>query len=168
MGLAVEVGILDQLRGVDEEGREWSRGHFARLNSWLLGKGLPIHKEPETLKPGESYSCSMCGYSGLHTLRRVAAYLQLNSSLPPSAMFRNASKDPVVTQFYDYFGSEGSKFDHLMMHSDAEGFYLPQDFKSVLFPPDELEIPGCIVGSAPRLLAECTQLAAAMGLPLDT
>jgi hypothetical protein len=168
MGLAIEVGILSELRDSDSEGFTYFHSCFARLSGWLIKQGLPAHHEPESLELRQQYSCGMVGYSGLHTLRRVAAYLQMESNLPPSAMVRDAAKDEVAMQFYEHFGSEGSRFDHLMMHSDAEGFYLPQDFKSVQFPPDKLKIPGGMVGSSPRLLAECTEFAAAMDLPLDT
>ena len=61
-------------------------------------------------------------------------------------------------------------FDHLLVHSDCEGFYLPADFAEVLMPPGDIGIPGDQVGSAPRLLAECTRIAEALELPdgLDT
>jgi hypothetical protein len=59
------------------------------------------------------------------------------------------------------------QYDHLIVHSDAEGFYLPLDFENVLFPPDELEIPGAMVGSAPRLLRECERLAELLEIPDD-
>lgn len=50
-------------------------------------------------------------------------------------------------------------FDHLIVYSDCEGFYLPQDFKHVLFATEQTEVPGAIVGSVPRLLSECDRLA---------
>jgi len=37
----------------------------------------------------------------------------------------------------------------------------------VLFPPEELEIPGGMIGSSPRLLDETRRLAQAIELPLD-
>ncbi|MFL5242013.1 MAG: hypothetical protein ACJ8FY_07885 [Gemmataceae bacterium] len=54
-----------------------------------------------------------------------------------------------------------------MQHSDAEGYYLPQDFPKVLFPPEDLEIPGGMVGSSVRLHDECKRLANWLQLPLD-
>lgn len=43
------------------------------------------------------------------------------------------------------------EFDHLIVHSDAQGYYLPIEFDEVLFPPSDLAIPGGMVGSAQRL-----------------
>ena len=58
-------------------------------------------------------------------------------------------------------------FDHLLLHSDAEGYYLPQDFDPVLFPPKDYQIPGGIIGSSVKLKEECERLAAALQLPLE-
>jgi hypothetical protein len=59
-------------------------------------------------------------------------------------------------------------FDHLIVHRDAEGYYLPFDFDEVLFPPGTLEIPGGMIGSASRLLAEIERLAQVLAIPVDT
>jgi hypothetical protein len=167
VGLAVEVGIVADLRLNDEEGAAYFRELFGRLNGWLPSQNLQPHIEPETLGGASGYSAGMYGYSGLHTLRRIAAYLQLHDGLPEEAAIRDAAKDEVVEAFYEEFPVGGSRFDHLMMHSDAEGLYLPQEFDEVLFPPDELKVPGCMIGSVPQLLAECQALAEAMELPTD-
>ena len=58
-------------------------------------------------------------------------------------------------------------FDHLIMHSDAEGFYLPLEFANVLFPDESLEIAGGMVGSSYGLLRECERIAAVLEIPAD-
>lgn len=54
-----------------------------------------------------------------------------------------------------------------MLHSDAEGYYLPSDFPDVQFPDDEFKVAGCMIGSAPRLLDECKRLAQILEVPED-
>lgn len=58
-------------------------------------------------------------------------------------------------------------FNHLVHHSDCEGFYLPTDFESVIFPDPALEIPGEMIGSSVRLLRECERLSKALQIPSD-
>ena len=120
----------------------------------------------------------MFGYSGLHYLRRLAAYMDSTSRLPPPGD-DNSSKDAVLQQYYQ--AADGAKpslmsrfltrkhkfqraFDHLILHGDAEGFYLPIDFDAVLFLED---IPGQMVGSSHRLLSECRRIATTLGIPSD-
>jgi hypothetical protein len=177
MGLAVEVGYLADMLANDEEGADSFREDLTRLNEFLASVNLPPHREPEKC---EIISFDMYGYSGIHYLRRVAAYLDLRGNLPPPGG-ENASKDEVMEEYYQFAGQKElgffSKlfrrpqrprtFDHLLLHSDAEGFYLPQDFQSVLYPPDSCQIPGGMIGSSVRLLDECKRLAAAIQVPLD-
>lgn len=176
MGLAIEVGYLADLLGNDAEGADQFRDDMARLNEYLESAGLPPHHEPEMC---EVFSCDMYGYSGIHYLRRVAAHLDLIGKLP-SPGGEDASKDDVMEQYYRLArqsrpgllqkllgrAPRRGTFDHLLVHSDAEGYYLPQDFSSVLFPPPGFEIPGSMIGSSVRLLDECKRLALALQLPL--
>ena len=61
------------------------------------------------------------------------------------------------------------KFQHLLWHSDAEGFYLPRDFEDVILDTAEPQREGIgyMVGSSVRLLAECRELAGLISLPDD-
>jgi len=178
-GLDIEVGIVADLKRNDPEGYQHLREEFQRLNQFLLDSGLEQHREPEDLLEEQVFSCQMWGYSGLHRLRRLAAHLALGGPLP-DPVNSDASKDPIVERYYALAsGSQGFlarllrnkqdklQFEHLMMHSDAEGYYLPQDFSSVLYPDEQMKIAGAMVGSAPRLLEECRRLAAAIKLPTD-
>ncbi len=166
MSLSIIVGILSGLQELDAEGYANYKELFARLNGWLPTQGLKQHQEPESLFPCGGYSCGMF-YSGLHTLRRIAAYQQLHSRLPTPVDRRVAADDTVLKEFYSVYCVGDSRFDHLAMHSDCEGLYLPQDFAEVLYPPDSLSIPGGMIGSTPRLLRECLELARAMQLPTE-
>jgi hypothetical protein len=176
MGLALEVGILADLKEADPEGFEYHAAALARLNRFLKSRDLPPHREPDDC---EVWSGEMIGYSGLHDLRRLAAYLDCEAPLP-TRRSRNAAKDPCLAGYYAsvdgrrpgwfqrLFGPKTRYrrgFDHLIVHGDAEGYYLPADFPDVLFPPPDLEVPGGMVGSAPRLLAELDRIAAALAIP---
>jgi hypothetical protein len=70
-----------------------------------------------------------------------------------------------LQRYYDTLS--GSSFDHLLHHSDAEGFYLPIDFADVLYPSEELEIAGGMVGSSIRLLAECQCITQVLAIPAE-
>jgi hypothetical protein len=178
MGLAVEVGYLADLLANDAEGADWFRRDIARLNDYLASVGREPHREPEEC---ELFSCDMYGYSGLHYLRRIAAHLDLHDSVPPPGD-QEASNDKVTQEYYRHAeqpapGPLGRlfrrpprrrTFDHLLLHSDAEGYYLPQEFSAVLLPPASFQIPGGMIGSSASLLDECQRLAAALQLPLDT
>jgi len=179
MGLDLEVGIVADLKRHDAEGYQHFREEFERLNRFLVDAGLEPHREPEDLPEERLFSCQMWGYSGLHHLRRIAAHLALGRPIP-EPINGDASNDPIVAKYYALVtGSHGFltrllrrkqaelQFQHLMLHSDAEGYYLPQDFSSVLFPPEQMKIAGAMVGSVTKLLEECRQLAAIMKIPTD-
>lgn len=178
MGLALEVGILADLRENDEEGYESFRNEFQVLNGYLQQLTIPVHVEPEDC---EVWSCEMFGYSGLHYLRRIAAHLDSDGQLPPPGD-DNSAEDPILERYYQaldagnrsflsrVFRKNGNKqrtFDHLMLHSDAEGFYLPIDFSDVLVPDPSLGITGEMVGSSYRLLKECERVASALEVPAE-
>lgn len=176
MGLAIEVGYLADMLENDEEGAEWFSEELAKLEQFLPTQGLRAHSEP---KKCPVFSVEMHGYSGLHYLRRFAAHLNLTGSRPEPGD-QDASKDPVLERYYSLlnaparsvigrmFGRKtvSRRYDHLIYHSDAEGYYIPQDFPDVLFPPESLAIPGGMIGSSHRLLAEIEHLATALELPL--
>lgn len=175
MGLALEVGMLADLLVNDEEGASWFREDLAKLNSVLVRAGLAPHVEPEQ---SNVFSTDAYGYSGLHYLRHCAAHLHYNGALPPPLRQDEAPVgDPLYARYGEEFEieNEGAEpgmfakpssrpFDHLIMHSDAEGFYLPQRFDLVLI--SGVEAYGW-VGSSYALQAECERLAAALRLPSD-
>ncbi|PQO41409.1 hypothetical protein [Blastopirellula marina] len=170
MGLALEVGILADLKTADEEGYDHIREQLSLVNQLLAANQLPAHNEPEEIPV---FSCGMFGYSGLHYLRRIAAHLLVNDAVPEPCVDQ-PTEDPAMFDCYDEIATmqdarsdEWKRFDHLLCHSDAEGYYLPQEFDEVLFDLDDLGVAGFQVGSSVKLLQECTTLAAALGMPTD-
>ncbi|MGW8390588.1 hypothetical protein [Pseudoduganella sp. HUAS MS19] len=136
---------------------------YEPLSKALVEAGLPPHTEPDSEGAEEFFSCQMWGYSGVHYLRRIAAYVGLGKEVPGPGG-DNPASDPVLEEYYDHLAPG---FEHLVMHSDAEGFYVPLDFEDVIYPSEELGVAGGIVGSSVRLLSECKRLAAWLELPLD-
>jgi hypothetical protein len=168
MGLSVEVGIIADLLENDEEGAEHVREEFEILSRYLVSIGLKPHVEPHDIVV---WSCDLHGYSGLHYLRRVAAHLHYNRKLPTPGD-NTAAKDPVLDRYYSDFDRSDLRksfgtFDHLIVHSDAEGYYIPQDFPRVLIPGDAFPIAGGMVGSSQQLREECRKIASSLELPLD-
>ena len=99
LGLSVSVGYLaDVLRG-DPEGSTEVSNCFARLNEALLAAGCERHDEPVELETALRFSCDMWGYSGLHHLRRVAAYAAFRLATP-SPIADGAAEDPVLKRYY--------------------------------------------------------------------
>ncbi|HVU63659.1 MAG TPA: hypothetical protein VHC70_06770 [Phycisphaerales bacterium] len=160
----------------DEEGAEMFRESMAQLNDFLASIGLPAHHEPADCPV---MSWSGMGYSTIHFLRRLAAHVELRGALP-APLEDGASKDGVLQEYYELLSRPGwsfsrligrsakaRAFEHVINHSDAEGYYLPHDFERVLNPPDSFGIAGGMIGSSVRLKSECVRLAEALGLPLD-
>ncbi len=173
MGLALSVGILAELTE-DEEGYNYYLKTFEAVNKALTNNNLPTYNEPAHLNE-ESCSFDMYGYSGLHYLRRIAAYLWAGKPIPSPGK-DNPEKDPLLEKYYSSLGEdtgevikpgEMKRFDHLLFHSDCEGFYVPIKFGEVIFTKKELKIPGEMIGSSYMLLEECKALAQYLELPLD-
>jgi hypothetical protein len=172
MGLAVEVGILVDVAESDPDSLESFREDFEAANAALAEEGLPTHEEPESAS-WEPLSFDMYGYSGLHYLRRIAAHLAAGNELP-SPGTDEASSDPMLEAYYDAV-TKGwrpfrrssridRRFDHLLVHSDAEGFYVPVEFEDVIFTDD---VPGAMIGSSHALARELDALSRALGVPGD-
>ena len=178
MGLSLAVGYFaDNLSSGDDEEHQLFREEMVALNQFIVSQGLAPHDEPESC---ESFSCDLYGYSGLHYLRRIAAHLALGGDLAPPGG-EDAADDPVLQEYCNRAFPQKHRlfqrllrrrprhaaFDHLIFHSDCEGYYLPQDFPEVLFAQPNMKIPGGMIGSSIRLRDECQRLAAALQLPLD-
>jgi hypothetical protein len=143
-----------------------------------MAAGYKPHREPAELDASLDFSCDMWGYSGLHHLRRIAAYAARGLPLPPPVA-EGAADDPVLKSYYAevtrspgfvarlFRSPSGNslRFQHLIVHSDAAGYYVPQDFSKVVFPAESLKIPGAMIGSVPRLQEECRALAKLLEIP---
>jgi hypothetical protein len=177
MGLSLVVGILADLGENDPEGADFFKGSFAAVNAYLRSMQMSPHAEPEACPV---WSADMFGYSGLHYLRRIAAHVDSGEELPAPGG-DDCANDPVIAAYFSdadgvspRFWSRligrrrtfARRFDHLLIHGDAQGFYLPADFKDVLVVPPSFGVPGGMIGSAPRLLAELSSLTELLGIPL--
>jgi hypothetical protein len=125
----------------------------------------------------------MCGYSGLHILRRFAAYLRLGRYPTPLGPREDATEDPILSAYYGLCDwmvdpttgvflfhsppAPGPNFDHLVQHSDADGLYLPIAFEPVLITNEAGATYTEAIGSSWTLQRECVALASALQLSLD-
>ena len=75
MGLSLQVGAEE----------DWDWDVYKALSTALAEAGLPPHVEPRELPDDLTFSCQMWGYSGLHYLRRLAAYLGQGIEVPDPA-----------------------------------------------------------------------------------
>ncbi len=191
MGLDITVGAWNAFEQ-DPDYLDYLRAEIEKTNHHLREVGLPEHREPIQLNPDKTVSYQMWGYSGLHRLRRLAALLHLGLTPEPITDDTRASEAQELEEYYGLsddvclqvaksglaavfrpkrtalFSSpsmKGPNFDHLVHHSDAEGFYLPIDFSPIVVAgkPDE----AWYIGSSYALKRECEVLAEAIGLPLD-
>lgn len=163
MGLDLEVGILADLKDADEEGYGHYVDEFASLNNVLRSEGLDEHVEPDELD--EMFSCGMLGYAGIHYLRRIAVHLALGRPTPAPGNEETICDNALSNEYFDSFNAgKDMKYQHLIVHSDAEGFYVPIDFERVIATPT---LSGGWVGSTQRLRAECAELAGVLRMPLD-
>jgi hypothetical protein len=160
MGLSISVGVLNDLEVNDPEGAAWFQESLEALNTVLLENGLEPHLEPLVSEPISTRAASSSfSYSRLHYLRRVYAHAAVNPNwratrLPDGT---DPTKDPVLDDAYSECTS------HLICHSDAEGFYVPQDFKAIIS-VDSATVPGGLIGSSQRLLHELLIAAPALGI----
>jgi hypothetical protein len=165
------VGLPPEAREGDPEYLEYFDGQVEAVNGVLDSYGLPEYREPFDIEEGRTFEFDMLGHAGLHYLRRLAAHLTLKGELPPPGE-GDAASDPVLNDYYRIFDASfargeaaGMPFQHLIVHGDAEGYYLPVEFEEVITPDASLEIAGGTLGSSHALLRECRELARQLELP---
>ena len=125
------------------------------------------------------WSADMYSYSGLHYLRRIAAHSRHKEAGFPRKAIRTYRRilffNSIMTRliihgrvFGKLFGGTAKKrtFDHLIIHSDAEGYYIPEDFSSVLIPGQSFLVAGGMVGSSQRPTCGVPATRNALALPL--
>jgi hypothetical protein len=173
LGLALCVGVPSEIRDSDPEYVSYLEQQVEAINGVLESFGLPPHREPLDVEEERTFECEMHGYHGLHYLRRLAAHLALGKELPPPGD-EGVAGDSVLNDYYRIFDASiargeaaGMPYQHLIVHSDAEGYYLPVEFDDVIIPDPSLEIAGGMFGSSHALLRECRELARVLELPED-
>ncbi len=161
MGLAISVGYLNDLERNDAEGAAWFRENLKKLSTVLERNGSQAHREPVDSPELESRAaCDSFPYSFLHYLRRVYAHAKRDSAwrAEPLEAGRNPTEDTVLDEEMFMFTS------HLLNHSDAEGYYVPQEFEDVIY---DDTVPGGMIGSSQHLLRELIRAAPALGIALE-
>jgi hypothetical protein len=185
MGLDLCVGLLASIKSeADPEGIAAVEQQFEALN-WVLGDaGLSPHLEPASLNGTNVFEAQMWGYGGLHNVRRLAAHLTYRKQLasPRGYVAEAETSDPYLAKFYDAHTQavlgrpsliesllgkkpKAQPFEHLIMHSDCEGYYLPREMDRVVVDRFERVGVGGFVGSSTQLLSECKVLAQLIELP---
>ena len=163
MGLSIEVGRLAEELKDHPEGRTYLEGAFAAANRLLAKHGLPAHEEPRTL-PALKHRAQLIGfpYSFIHYLRRASAHRRADPRwvLTPLGDGEKPTSDPLLQV------EASSRRNHLICHSDAEGFYLPVDFTEVLIGEGDTAVPGGMLGSSLRLMEELVEVAPALNIQL--
>jgi hypothetical protein len=161
MGLAIGVGHFSDLQKNDAEGAAWFRESLEGLNTVLQEHQLPAHQE--SMHPSQAESRAACDsfpYSFLHYLRRVYAHAKRDPAwrAEPLEVGQDPTEDEVLDEEMFMFES------HLLNHSDAEGYYVPQDFEDVIYDDN---VPGGMTGSSQHLLRELIQAAPALNITLE-
>ncbi len=163
MGLAISIGMIEQMGRLDAEGAEYFTRAFERVNQALTRRGLPTWEEPTQLNARRRRGVGSFPYAFLHYLRR--AYVirhdhpgQVIPPVGPEGLQATAERVEDATLMFD---------SHLLCHSDAEGFYVPVPFPEPLFADPDEHLPGGMVGSSHSLLRELRLLAPALGIDLD-
>lgn len=188
MGLGIHTGMLARLRTSDPAGAERLIRQFQLVNEALVQNGIAGFVEPTDVPESKRCSFEMHGYSGLHYLRRLAAHLDLRDEMPPPGTSA-AAEDPMLERYFALAKHDNAPkpgfvqstksaakpalktgrkltFDHLILHSDAEGYYVPIAFEQVIYPSKD-DIAGAMIGSSQALAEECRRLARALELPKD-
>jgi hypothetical protein len=101
-------------------------------------------------------------YSSLHYLRRIYAHVAKDPTWRATELAEGEDpvEDPVLDEVMNWMDS------HLLCHSDAEGFYVPIDFEDVIVDNEDRELPGGLLGSTQRLMAELVTVAPTLGIEL--
>ena len=184
MGLSITVGVLADLLENDEEGASWVAGHFTEINELLKANGLQEHAEPEKC---DAWSRDGYGYSGLHALREIAGLVWMNENIPHDVLLTGtdtpyeeklfATALPLVLGedkrgwvsklFRKKQEAPSLHFLHLVVHSDAEGYYVPVDFPLPLVPSVMTEDSASIwpLGSVQQLKRELITIKSHLQIP---
>ena len=157
MGVEVEVVVCPEVFRPDPpRGHATLFPHLQVINRVLGAVGLPPYLGPW----GGQHLCLRIGsYSTLAGLMYHAADLALGSR-----QYGLSYHDYVIEGYSRMYADSEPLFQHLTLHRDCDGYFVPIDFPRVLDGGDELV--GQYLGSAVRVRAECEALADLHGFPL--
>jgi hypothetical protein len=164
VSLTVSVGYLAALLQWDDpEPARAFRRELETINEMLEQLELPAIREPtgweERWNPRAVQNSLPT--SGLQDLRRfhAARFTGLEGSPP----FRG--EDLAIVEDRVEFLSDTLE-NHLICHSDTDGYYVPVDFEMPLFAPEHMVSGGGIIGSSVRLKQELVWLAPYLDIQL--
>ncbi len=184
MGLNIRVGVLASHE--DEDDADYFAEQMQLVNEVLADNGLAEFREPKDMPADKQCDYDLGPYSWLHQLRRFAAHLDLRGEVPEPGD-EHAAADPVLERYFTLAKRHNRpepgfvkrvagaakasdepepklSFDHLILHSDAEGYYVPVAFPKVLYPSKD-DIAGAMIGSSQALVEECRRIARALEIP---
>jgi hypothetical protein len=162
MGLRLELGILAEARRHSAEEFARLSGELDALSQLLAKHELPAHREPIDI---DGVGIDLPSYAALVHLKRAAAHLDLNGAWPTPLPEGDdaAAADPTLSRYYQ-LALEGrrGRFDHLILHDEGAGYYVPIAFTEVLPVPAGSGFAGPTLGSSLSVLAECEDLIRAL------
>lgn len=186
MGLGVTVGLLSELVQHDPDRADDLRHRFGAIAKVMADAGLTPHQEPEAC---EVWRADGYGYTGLHALREVAGLVWQGLPIPTDHIL-TGEDTPNAEALFDVAAAAcaperreglfsrllGKKraprpelpaFAHLLLHSDADGFYVPVDFSQPMIPIPFPRGTDTLwpLGSVQRLAADLDTLGLALHLP---
>lgn len=167
MTLHLTVGLLADLRRRDQAIADDLENEFEAINKVLKKHGHEPHVEPLDAPLFET----KLDPRDLHCLRRLAANLDFGGVLPSPGSDDNVDDDELTERYYESAGNTKSflsrvlspeppdarHFDHLIVHRDDDGFYLPIDLEQPIEFTSKVSGPGWI-GSSLRLFSEVESL----------
>ena len=153
MGLDIAVGVHTELT-YDPAMLAEVVARLARVNVMLTARGFPVHVEPEN--PTVSCAVRVGSYTLVHAVRNLAASVALGLGLPTQPL--GEEQDNIE----EYFSRELTRYEHLVVQSESEGFYLPMSLAHVFVPEDE-DMGLTPIGSSIALLGECRDLLRVIG-----
>jgi hypothetical protein len=169
VSLLLHVGWLDDMRRNDPEGYRDAKKDFAAINKALRAAGATTYQEPDRLR-GKGWSFKLYPENGIAFLQRFAAYFteydepeEWPTPGDPKTMANPLDDEEVEEAYYML---ELLPYQHLILHSPRDGYWVPVPFENVIFPDEKLGIGGQL-GSSVSLLAELEELAKALRLPLE-
>jgi hypothetical protein len=176
MGLAVKVGSLAFAlsNDNDSEAAAHLRRDLQEINRVLTSNGLPPHHEPEHI-PAILDREGLTWERGLNRGMWLSAmpYVWLAYLWRAIAFAKQAPNEFVSVVEGDNPAEDDRVVDelcrnesHIICHSPTEGYFVPVDFPEPLHDDTE-KIPGGVLGSSQRCLAELRQVAPLLGISLE-
>lgn len=166
------MGLDGRLVGSnDEEFEKWYKPLINQMSEFIAQHQVgntAVALALGTTKDDEDFVERIGHYSGVQLLRSYAAHIAVHGKPP-----EEEGRESINTELDEMY--EGKRpfapFDHLINHSDAEGFYVPVDFKEpFVFQARTYDGEGtwdCYVGSSQRLLHELDELNKHLKMPGD-